>query len=187
MLAAAAEGKLRALYVLSGDMVSGAANALQVRHSLRNCDFVVLQEVFDSETSRSADVLLPGATFAEKTGTFTSTERRIQMVRQAISPQGQSRRDWQVIADLARRIRGDAGTGDYADWEYRDTADILSEIAALTPIYAGVSHERLERLGSLQWPVKNLSHAGTPVLGPESFPAGHARFLVETDERIFDF
>ncbi|HEY5903802.1 MAG TPA: molybdopterin-dependent oxidoreductase, partial [Anaerolineales bacterium] len=179
MLAAAAEGKLRALYVLGGDIVSGAANAVQVRHSLRNCDFVVLQEVFDSETSRSADVLLPGATFAEKTGTFTSTERRIQMVRQAIAPQGQSRPDWQVIAELARRIRGDGAPGEYAEWDYRDTSAILAEIAALTPIYAGVSHERLERLGSLQWPVKHLNHPGTAVLGPESFPGGHARFMVE--------
>ncbi len=177
MMDAAAEGRLRALYILCGDIITGASDARQVRSGLRNCDFVVVQGVFESEATRSADVLLPGVTFAEKTGTFTNSERRIQMVHEALRPQGESRPEWQVIASLAALIRGENGGEEYGDWQYQDTGQILGEIAALTPIYAGVSQERLEREGSLQWPVKNLSHAGTPMLGPESFRGGRGRFM----------
>ncbi len=176
MMEAAAEGRLRALYILCGDIISGAADARQVRHGLRNCDFLVVQGVFESEATRSADVLLPGVTFAEKTGTFTNTERRVQMVNQAILPQGEARPDWQVILGLARRLRGESA-GESGEWEYADTGQIMTEIASLTPIYAGVSQERLEKLGSLQWPVRNLSHAGTPMLGPEQFTGGQGRFI----------
>jgi predicted molibdopterin-dependent oxidoreductase YjgC len=163
MITAALEGKLRALYILGEDLVSGALDRSQVRHAVQNCDFVVLQGVFDSETSRCADIFLPGVTFAEKSGTFTNTERRVQMVRQAITPQDASRPDWEIIAELARRIGLDGLTGEQASWEYRDTSQIMTEIALLTPIYAGISHERLEGT-TLQWPVKNLSHPGTPIL-----------------------
>jgi predicted molibdopterin-dependent oxidoreductase YjgC len=175
MTRAAAEGRLRALYVLCGDIISGAADARQVRHGLHNCDFLVVQGVFESEATRSADVLLPGVTFAEKTGTFTNTERRIQMVHQAIRPLGEARPDWQIIAALAGHIRGAGPEPD--EWDYADTTQIMAEIASLTPIYAGVSQERLEKLGSLQWPVKNLSHAGTSMLGPESFGGGRGKFI----------
>lgn len=177
MVEAAAEGRLRALYILCGDIISGAAEARRARQGLHNCDFLVVQGVFESEATRSADVLLPGVTFAEKTGTFTSTERRIQMVRQAIEPQGNARPDWQIIQQLAKRLHPGSGNGELGDWEYTDTSQIMSEIAALTPIYAGVSRERLEKPGSLQWPVRNLSHAGTPMLGPENFAAGRGRFF----------
>lgn len=177
MMEAAAEGRLRALYILCGDIISGAADARQVRHGLHNCDFLVVQAVFESEATRSADVLLPGVTFAEKTGTYTNTERRIQMVHQAIRPLGEARPDWQVIAQLAGRLRNGNGGGEMGGWNYTDTGQVLSEIAGLTPIYAGVSQERLEKLGSLQWPVKNLSHAGTPILGPESFSGGRGKFI----------
>jgi len=176
MVAAAAEGKLRALYILGNDMANGAVEGLQVRRALQNCDFVVLQEVFDSETGRNADVLLPGVTFAEKAGTFTNSERRVQMVRPAISPQGEARPDWEVITDLARRMRDEGAGGEYGEWDYKNTAQIMSEIAALTPIYAGVSQERIDKGGCLQWPVKNLGHAGTPMLGPESFAGGRGKF-----------
>jgi predicted molibdopterin-dependent oxidoreductase YjgC len=115
-------------------------------------------------------------TFAEKTGTFTNTERRVQMVHQAIPPQGSSRPDWQVIVELARRLERDGRNGDYGAWAYGDTAQIMAEVAALTPIYAGISHERLERVQSLQWPVKNLSHPGTPIMSTEHFTGGRGRF-----------
>jgi predicted molibdopterin-dependent oxidoreductase YjgC len=176
MMTAAAEGKLRALFILSEDVVAGASNNPHVRRSLQNCDFVVLTGVFDSETSRNADVLLPGVTFAEKTGTFTNSERRIQMVRQAISPQAGARPDWQVIAELARRIQRNGLNGEHSSWAYGDTSQIMAEVAALTPIYAGVSHERLEHVNSLHWPVKNLSHPGTPILSAEHFTGGHGKF-----------
>jgi formate dehydrogenase alpha subunit len=182
MMVAAAEGKLRALYILSEDLVSNAPNGPQIRRSLGNCDFVILEGVFESETSRCADVLLPGVTFAEKTGTFTSTERRIQMVRQAIAPQGESRPDWQIIAELARRIKSNGVNGfEHAGWNYSDTSQIMAEIAMLTPIYAGISHERLEH-ADLQWPVKNLGHSGTQILSVENFRNTHALFTRSENE-----
>lgn len=176
MMRAAAEGKLRALYILGEDLVGGTAGDPQVRRSLCNCDFVIMQAVFESETSRNADVLLPGVTFAEKTGTFTSTERRIQMVRQAIAPQNESRPDWKIITELAQRIKLNGAGGEHAGWDYDDTSQIMNEIAMLTPIYAGISHERLERTDNLQWPVKNVSHIGTPTLSIENLRDTRGRF-----------
>ena len=177
MMAAAVEGKLRSLYILGENLVSDVTDGSQLRRGLQNCDFVVLQGVFDSETSRSADVILPGVTFAEKSGTFTNTERRVQMVHQAIPAQGDSRPDWQIIAELARRIRQQNNGGEHRDWDYSDTSQIMTEIALLTPIYAGISHERLERTECLQWPVKNFSHPGTPILSVEIFKGGRGRFV----------
>lgn len=182
MMSAAAEGKLRVLYILGEDLVGGAFDGAQLRRSLGNCDFVILEGVFESETSRNADVLLPGVTFAEKTGTFTSTERRVQMVRQAIAPHGESRPDWQIIAELARRITSNGSGAEHGSWDYTDTSQIMTEISQITPIYAGISHERLDRTGCLQWPVKNLSHSGTSILSVESFKSAHGRFIsVELD------
>ena len=176
MMTAAVEGKLRALYILGEDLVTGTLNSSQVRRGLQNCDFVVLETVFGSETSRNADVVLPGVTFAEKTGTFTNTERHIQMVRQAVNPQGAAHPDWQIIMELAHRMNAADMSGEYGIWDYKDTTQIMSEIAALTPIYAGVSHERLGHGDCLQWPVKNVSHAGTPILSAENFIGGRGRF-----------
>jgi predicted molibdopterin-dependent oxidoreductase YjgC len=176
MLAAAGDGRLQALLILNDDLLAGTADGFDVRRSLQTCGLVVLLTAFESETARQADVLLPGTTFAEKTGTFTNTERRIQMVRQAIAPQGESRPEWHSLIDLARRVQRVGLSGEYSAWAYSDTAQIMAEVAALTPIYAGVSHERLERAQSLQWPVKNFGHPGTPILSAEQFQGGRARF-----------
>jgi formate dehydrogenase major subunit/formate dehydrogenase alpha subunit len=176
MMEAAVEGRLKALYILCEDLVTGAVDGSMARRGLHSCDFVVLQGVFESETSRIADVHLPGVTFAEKTGTFTNTERRVQMVRQAIAPQGESRPDWQIIAELARRIKAVDADGEHGAWDYADTAQIMAEAAALTPIYAGISHDRLEHDDPPHWPVNNLSHPGTPILTVEDFKGGRGRF-----------
>jgi predicted molibdopterin-dependent oxidoreductase YjgC len=181
MLPAAGEGKIKALYIVGEDPVLTDPDSNHIRHGLETCDFVVLQEIFPSETSKYADVLLPGVTFAEKTGTFTNTERRIQMVRQAIRPLGEARPDWQITADVARRILAGGGRqvqpgAPYAGWGYSSTDDVMKEIAALTPSYAGVSHARLERGDRLQWPVKDAGHAGTPILHVGQFPRGKGKF-----------
>jgi predicted molibdopterin-dependent oxidoreductase YjgC len=97
-------------------------------------------------------------------------------VRRAIAPQGESRPDWQIITELAHRIKQNGSGGDHAGWNYSDTSQIMSEIAQLTPIYAGISHDRLERTESLQWPVKNFSHPGTPILSVENFKDVRGRF-----------
>jgi predicted molibdopterin-dependent oxidoreductase YjgC len=179
MIKAAGDGQLKALYILGEDLVSGVSDSPKVRSNLQACDLVILEEPILSETSNYADILLPGTSFAEKTGTFTNTERRIQMVHQAIAPVGESRQDWQIIMDLAKRIMPDSSRndGEFAGWDYTDTSQILAEAAALTPIYAGVSHERLEETDRLQWPVVNLGHPGTPILYKNDFYGGLGKFM----------
>jgi formate dehydrogenase major subunit/formate dehydrogenase alpha subunit len=152
-----------------------------IPHCLEVCDFIVLQEIFPSETSPYADVILPGVSFAEKSGTFTNTERRVQIVRQAIPPLGDARPDWQIISELARRMLAlgerKIQSGAYAGWNYTSTSDIMDEINALTPSYAGVTHARLERGDSLQWPVKDRDHPGTPILHVDQFTRGLGKFM----------
>jgi predicted molibdopterin-dependent oxidoreductase YjgC len=171
---AAGEGKVRALYIVGEDILNTSAEAALFREDLDACEFVVLQEMAASETTRYADVILPGVSFAEKTGTFTSTERRVQIVRQAIEPIGEARLDWQIIADLANRLLNGAAAG----WNYASTAQIMDEIAALTPIYAGVSHDRLQRGERLQWPVESKAHHGTPLLPLGLFSGGEVQWSV---------
>jgi formate dehydrogenase major subunit/formate dehydrogenase alpha subunit len=181
MMPAAGEGRIKALYILGEDPVMSDPDSGHIRHCLEVCDLVVLQEIFPSETSFYADILLPGVSFAEKTGTFTNTERRVQMVRQAIPPLGQARPDWQITTELAKRmlVVGERrpGTAPYASWEYANTAEILKEAAALTPSYAGITHARLERGDRLQWPVKDESHPGTRILHTTQFARGKGKFM----------
>ncbi|MBA4380282.1 MAG: formate dehydrogenase subunit alpha, partial [Anaerolinea sp.] len=148
------------------------------------CDFIILQELFENETAAYADVLLPGIAFAEKSGTFTNTERRVQMVRKAVEPPGEAREDWWVTAELAKRILAiqtsevleTSEVSPYAGWNYENTAQIMAEIAALTPQYAGISHARLEGGETLQWPCPNAEHPGTPILHAGKFPRGLGKF-----------
>jgi predicted molibdopterin-dependent oxidoreductase YjgC len=176
MLAAAAEGRLKALYLVCEDLPVDGSNGLRTRDSLQKCEFVVLEGVSDSGAARIADVHLPGVTFAEKTGSFTNTERRVQMVRQAIEPLGDSRPDWKIILGLAQRVMTGKADGEYGAWDYTEPSQIMAEIAALTPIYAGVSYERLEHNDCPHWPVRNVTHAGTPILSAEDFQDGRGRF-----------
>jgi formate dehydrogenase major subunit/formate dehydrogenase alpha subunit len=180
MIPGISEGKIKALYIMAEDPIMSDPDTTHVRHCLDECDFIVLQEIFPTETSVYADVLLPGVTFAEKMGTFTNTERRIQMVRQAVEAPGEAREDWRITADLARRILADGqrqvSGGTHAGWDYAGTEQIMVEIAALTPSYAGVSFERLERGDRLQWPVKSADHPGTPILHIGQFTRGRGKF-----------
>ncbi len=182
MIPGAAEGKIKALYILGEDPVMSDPDTAHLRHCLEECDFIVLQDIFPTETAPYADVLLPGVSFAEKIGTFTNTERRVQMVRKAVEPPGEAREDWRITADLAKRILSvgrhasrDAAAP-YAGWDYVGPAQIMSEINALTPSYAGVTYERLERGETFQWPVKDASHGGTPVLHIGKFARGLGKF-----------
>jgi predicted molibdopterin-dependent oxidoreductase YjgC len=131
--------------------------------------------------SHYADVLLPGVSFAETTGTYTNTERRIQMVRQAIQTQGDSWPEWKILCQLAHRIpvqqNRHLGHGIYEGWDYADTAAIMDEIAALTPIYAGISHARLENGERLLWPVETVELPGTEILYQTQFAHGRGKFV----------
>lgn len=181
MIPAAGEDKVKALFILGEDPVMSDPDSAHIRHCLEKCEFIALQEIFPSETSNYADVLLPGVSFAEKSGTFTNTERRIQMVRQAIQPLGDARQDWWIIAELAKRVLSDGkrqvSTAQYSGWNYTDPTQVMDEIAALTPSYAGVSHARLERGDQLQWPVRDLNHPGTPILHIGQFARGLGKFM----------
>jgi predicted molibdopterin-dependent oxidoreductase YjgC len=164
MIASAAAKELNALYILGEDLVRRSVNA---------CGLVILQDPFITETSQYADVHLPGVTFAEKTGTFTNTERRVQMVHQAIVPQFEAKPDIQIIIELARRFLSCLSlvNGEYAGWDYDEPASIMSEIAALTPGYNKVSYDHLEQAARLDWSVMRIGEVASEwVFIDEEFP-----------------
>jgi formate dehydrogenase major subunit/formate dehydrogenase alpha subunit len=181
MIPSTETGSVKALYILGEDPIMSDPDSNHIRHCLNQCEFILLQEIFPSETSRFADVILPGVSFAEKTGTFTNTERRVQMVRQAVSPPGEAKPDWLIIQEIALRIiqSGKRRIGDapFSAWNYENTDQIMREIAAVTPSYAGVSHERLEKGEQLHWPVPSLQHPGTPILHTSQFARGSGKFI----------
>ncbi len=155
MFDAAVRGDLKAMFIMGEDPVLSDANAHHVRKGLKSLDFLICQNLFLTETAKLADVVLPAASFAEKEGTFTNTERRVQRVRQAIEPIGGSRPDWMIICELATRFG--------YPMAYAAPEEIMAEIAALTPSYAGVTYPRIEENG-LQWPVPAADHPGTQFL-----------------------
>lgn len=180
MISAAGEGKICVLYILGEDPMLTDPDLNLVRISLEACEFIVLQEIFPSETSQYADVLLPGAAFTEKEGTFTNTERRTQRVRAALQAPGEAKPDWKVTVDLARWILalgGRSPAGSQAGWDYASPAQIMDEIAALSPSYAGVSHTRLDRGEQLHWLVPGPDHPGTPILHVGWFTRGKGKFF----------
>lgn len=168
MFSASLSGKLKAMYVMGEDPVSTDADANHVRKGLQALDFLVVQDIFLTETAKLADIVLPGASYAEKTGTFTNTERRVQMVNKAVEPAQGAKPDWQIICAIAKRMGVDFG--------YETTSEIMNEITSLTPQYAGISHERLGNQG-LQWPVTCDSHMGTPILHIDGCTRGNGLFM----------
>ncbi len=175
------EDKIHALYILGEDPIMSDPDTNHIRKCLEKVDFLLLQEIFPSETSQYADILLPGVSFAEKTGTYTNTERRVQMVRQAIDPLGQARPDWVITSDLARRMLAMLPDplpveAPFSGWEYADSDAIMSEINTLTPSYGGITHARLEKGQRLQWPCPTPDHPGTQVLHSKQFSRGLGKF-----------
>ena len=181
MIAQAGAGKIRCLYIVGENPAMTDPDVTHAQHCIAACEFVVLQEIFPSETAAMADVLLPGVTWAEKEGTYTNTDRRIQLGRQAIDPLGDARPDWIIMADLARQImerEKRVPIGSQAAWQYSRPSQIMEEIAALAPNYGGVCYERLERGEQLHWPVPTLDHPGTPILHIGKFTRGRGKFHV---------
>ncbi len=168
MFGAAAEGRLKAMYVVGENPVLSDPDATHVRQALSRLDFLVVQDMFLTETAELAHVVLPAASFAEKDGTFTNTERRVQLVRKAVEPQGGSKPDWWIAARIAARM---GGTG----FNYENPAQIMGEIASLVPAYGGISHDRL-RGGGIQWPCPDAGHSGTRFLHSERFARGKGKF-----------
>jgi len=150
-------GQIKGLFVMGEDIVMSEPNASRVEEGLNACEFLIVQDILPTETMRWADVVLPAACFAEKDGVFTNSDRRVQRVRKAVSPPGEARPDWQILSELAR-LSG------YPMPDYAGPGEIYAELAALTDKFQGISHERIEAEGGLQWPCPSLGHAGTPTL-----------------------
>lgn len=182
MLKEAEEGRVRCLYVIGENPMVSDPDLNHVRYSLQQTEFLVVQDLFFTETSQFADVIFPATSFTEKEGTFTNTERRIQRVRRAVKPPGEAQTDSWIITQLAKRLidmgaASPAVEAPYAGWEYGPSADIMAEINQLTPIYAGVTYQRLADGEQLQWPVPSLNHPGTPVLHVGKFSRGLGKFV----------
>ena len=178
MLDAAVDGTFRAIYIQGEDILQSDPNTHHVAAGLKAMDCVIVHDLFLNETANYAHVFLPGSTFLEKDGTFTNAERRIQLVRKVMEPaNGYS--DWEVTQELARAMG--------LDWNYTHPAEIMDEIARLTPSFAGVSHARLEAEGSLQWPVNEANPDGSPIMHVDGFVRGKGKFMVTdyvpTDEK----
>ncbi len=170
MMKEMAVGNLKAVYVMGEDIVISEPNVTKVEEGLNRCEFVVCQEIFHNETTRFADVILPGACFAEKDGVFTNSDRRVQRVRKSVNPPGEAREDWKILCDVAR-------SAGYPMPEYEDAGEVFSEYASLTPKIAGISHERLEEsISGLQWPCPDETHPGTPTLHIDGPMIGRAPF-----------
>jgi formate dehydrogenase alpha subunit len=169
MVDAAGDG-IRSLYIMAENSLLSDPDSNHVRAAFERLDFLVVQDIFMTETARLADVVLPGASFAEKDGTFTNTERRVQRVRRAVEPPGEARADWQILCDLASRFTPHSS-------RLTSPADIMTEIATLTPIYGGIAYERLEEGRGLQWPCPTADHPGTPYLHKDKFARGKGRFV----------
>ncbi|HMB21642.1 MAG TPA: molybdopterin-dependent oxidoreductase, partial [Anaerolineales bacterium] len=170
MIPAAGAGKIRALFIMGENPMMADPDINHVRHCLENTEFLVVQDIFLTETAQMAHVVLPAASFAEKDGTFTNTDRRVQRVRKAIEPIGDSKPDWLITCELARKM-GAKG------FDFESPKAVMEEINRVTPIFGGITYERLEELGSLQWPCPTVDHPGTPYLHKGKFSRGLGKFF----------
>jgi formate dehydrogenase major subunit/formate dehydrogenase alpha subunit len=172
------EGEFKALYIIGENPMVSDPNLNHARKSLKNLDFIAVQDIFMTETAQIADVVLPSACFAEKNGTFSNTERKVQRVRKALEPPGDARDDWRIICDLSTRMG-------YA-MSYENSRAIMEEIAELTPSYCGINYDRLDKEGGLHWPCTGTDHPGTPCLHMDQFTCGlgvfHAIQYIPPDE-----
>lgn len=169
-------GEVKAQYIMGENPLMSDPNLRHAYHAIENLEFLVCQDLFINETGRYADVILPGASWAEKDGTFTNTDRRVQRVRKAFEPMGESRPDWEIISDLALRLEDKLERPRTAYWGYEHPSEVLHEMGELVPSYAGITYVRLEK-ERLQWPCHNEAHPGTPHLFEEDFPRGRGKFF----------
>jgi formate dehydrogenase major subunit len=168
IMSAALEGTIKAMFMMGENPFLSDPNINKVKKSLAALDFLVVQDIFLTETAAYADVILPATSFAEKTGTYTNTDSRVQLARQAIEPPGQARVDWHVIADLARRMG--------YPMPYASEEEIWQEIVSVTPVFQGITYERLQHQG-IPWPCPAPDHPGIPIRFTEEFPRGKGKFV----------
>jgi formate dehydrogenase major subunit len=173
------DGTFKALYVQGEDILQSDPDTKHVAAGLAAMECVIVHDLFLNETANYAHVFLPGSTFLEKNGTFTNAERRIQRVRRVMSPRN-GMEDWEVTIAMAKAMG--------FEMKYDHPSQIMDEIAALTPTFAGVSYDKLDELGSVQWPCNERAPEGSPVMHVEGFVRGKGKFVITeyipTDERV---
>lgn len=168
MIEGSNSGKIKALYVMGENPMISDPDLLHVAASLKKLEFLIVQDIFMTETGEFADVILPSACFAEKDGTFTNTDRRVQRVRKAVNAPGMALEDWKIISMLSNKMG--------YPMNYSNASEIMDEIASLTPIYGGISYQRLEH-ETLQWPCRQYVHSGTSILHSNTFTRGAGKFI----------
>jgi formate dehydrogenase alpha subunit len=168
MLPAVLDGRVKAMYVMGENPVLSDADVTHVVEALEKLEFLVVQDIFLTETAKLADVVLPASSYAERDGTYTNTERRVQLTQPVVRPPGQARRDWEIICELATAVG--------YPMSYASTAEISDEMRSLTPSYGGISHARLEAGEQLHWPCPAEDHTGTPILHGGDFARGLGQF-----------
>jgi formate dehydrogenase alpha subunit len=169
MVELSGSGDIRAMYIMGENPLVADPDINHARECIKNLDFLVVQDIFLTETAELADVVLPGSSYAEKEGTFTATDRRVQLVQKAIDPVGDSKPDWEIISLIANKMDAEGFTFDSVD-------EIMLEIADLTPIYGGITHDRLMGGTFLQWPCPDQEHPGSPYLHKDKFSRGYGKF-----------
>ena len=169
MMNSAARGEIKAMYIVGENPILSEPDSGHTHRALQNLDFLVVQDIFPTETAVLADVILPAAAFAEKDGTFTSTERRVQKVNAAVTPPGEAKQDWQIVSMLAEKMG--------YSFPYKSVREINEEMTSLTPIYGGIKIDRLDACYGLQWPCRDVNDPGTSTLHRDKFSCGLGKFF----------
>ncbi len=167
MINRAYDGEVKAMYIIGENPLVSDPDLNHTEKSLSRLEFIVVQDIFITETAKVADVVLPSACFAEKEGTFTNTERRVQRVRKAVNPPGDARDDWKILCEIATRMG--------LDMSYDNSESVMEEIRKVTPSYAGITYDRIEWEG-IHWPCPTIEHPGTPILHRDQFTRGKGLF-----------
>lgn len=162
MINAACDGSVKGMYIMGENPMVSDPDIQHVKEGLENLDFLVVQDIFLTETAALADVVLPATSWAEKDGTFANTERRVQYIRKAIEPIGEARDDWDIISDIAKRMGSDK-------FDFSSAQEIFEEVRTIAPQYGGMNKERLEKPEALHWPCPTEDHPGTPILHTQQF------------------
>ena len=167
MIQKAYDREMKSLYIIGENPLVSDPDLNHARKAIANLDFLVVQDIFETETTKMADVVLPAFCFAEKEGTFSNTERRVQRVRKAVEAPGEARQDWEILCEIAKRMG--------YEMSYANSQEIFKEIASVTPSYKGITWERIDKIG-IHWPCPNETHEGTPILHTTQFTRGKGLF-----------
>jgi formate dehydrogenase alpha subunit len=176
MITGASQGTVKGMFVMGENPMISEPNQNHSRQAMEQLEFLVCQDIFINETGEMADVILPATSFAEKDGTFTNTDRRVQRCRQAVPAVGQSRADWDILSDLGRRIETRLGKKLRVGFDFQNAEEIWEEMRQVTPAFWGIDYARIEKEGGVHWPCPDFDHPGTPYLFEDEFPRGKGKF-----------